>query len=491
MPRPPTKRNRLTTTKASAIHKGKAEPSNECDVSASNTSRPPAAPDNQDEGISSQLVSSAQQGNTLRQSRNQTPLARKNEHAIESSPMGERGATGSRPPTRSRGYSSTLSMAGRKVDMSSRIPGTPAFESSILSNFRRRPRQASILQMMQAEDGSSDLDDDDFLGGLSPEDESTPLNLTRGKSLLVRQAVSPSPSQPSLPSSVESFKRKRSIEECQVSQSPPVVAENTRKGKSPHTGNEDSLELGQSLESLEAFNQTMAPPLSSSPLSSPVAPAFTSDSARPLNPIKQGARVHSDLTNEATTIPTATLQDRLLPRRRQRCRERRERRNVVELELASDSSGDDTSTTDQNDDELNCSTRRRTAKSKLKPYSEARRENEQRAGIVVNKGDKPKSSARIAKPLNQVRENHHETNSFTRPHIHTVTGEENQLTDMSSPLSSLLDSDALEFASLSESPLSVDFLSEELRLQAKKFAEVDKWEMEFEDVPGSQGSTLE
>ncbi|OGM39226.1 hypothetical protein ABOM_012111 [Aspergillus bombycis] len=488
MPRPPTKRNRLTTTKAaSAVSKGKAEPSNECDVNASNTSRPPA-PDNQDEGTSSELVSSAQPGNTLRQLRNQTPLARKNEQAIESSPMGERGATGSRPPTRSRGYSSTLSMAGRKVDISSRIPGTPAFESSILSNFRRRPRQASILQMMQAEDGSSDLDDDDFLGGLSPEDESTPLNLTRGKSLLIRQAVSPSPSQPSLPSSVEPRKRKRSVEECQVSQSPPAVARNTRREKSPHTRNEHSLELIQPLESLEAFNQTMAPPLSSSPLSSPVAPAFTSDSVRPLNPTKEGANVHPDLTNEATTIPTATLQDRFLPRRRQRYRERRD---VVELELPSDSSEDDTSTTDQNDDELNYSNRRRrTAKPKLKPYSKARRENEQRARVAVNKGNEPKSSAGITKPLNQARENHHEAN-FTRPRVHTVAGEENQLTEMSSPSSSLLVSDALESASLSESPPSVDFLSEELRLQAKKFAEVDQWEMEFEDVPGSQGSTLE
>ncbi|KJK61548.1 hypothetical protein P875_00042205 [Aspergillus parasiticus SU-1] len=489
MPRPPTKRNRLTTTKAaSAISKEKAEPSNGCDVSASN-SYSSAAPDNRDEGNSSQLVFSTQQANTLRQLKNQTPLARKNEQAIESSPMGERVVTGSRPPTRSRGYSSTLSMAGRKIDMSSKIPGTPAFESSILSNFRRRPRQASILQMMQTEDGSSDLDDDDFLGGLSPEDESTPLNLSRGKSLLIRQAVSPSPSQPSLPSSVESRKRKRSVEECHVHQPPPAVAENTPREESPHTGNDDSLELTQPLGSLEAFNQTMAPPLSSSPLSSPVLPASMSDSSRLLNPTKEGAEVHPEVTNEATTIPTAILQDRFLPRRRRRYRERR---NVVGLEFPSASSEDDASAADQDDDKINPSQRRRrTAKSKLKPYSEARRANELRAGIVVNEGNGPKNSAGITRAPNQVPENHHETRSFTRPHAHTVTGEENQLTDMSSPLSSPLDSDALESASLSESPPSVDFLSEELRLQAKKFAEVDEWEMEFEDIPGSQGSALE
>ncbi|KAE8157242.1 hypothetical protein BDV40DRAFT_292854 [Aspergillus tamarii] len=382
-------------------------------------------------------------------------------------------------------------MAGRKVDMSTKIPGTPAFESSILSNFRRRPRQASILQMMQAEDGSSDLDDDDFLGGLSPEDESTPLNLPRGKSLLIRQAVSPSPSQPSLPSSVESRKRKRSIEECQVHQSPPAVAENTRREESPHTRNEDSLKLTQPLRSLEAFSQTMAPPLSSSPMSSPILPASTSDSARPLN-FTKGTKVHPDVSNEATTIPTATLQDRLLPRRRQRYREHRERRNVVGLEFSSGSSEDDVSAAEQDNDELDHShRRRRAAKSKLKPYSESRRGVEQRVGIVVNKGNGLKNSAGITKALNPVPENHHETRPFTRPHAHKVTGEENQLTDMSSPLSPPLDSDALEPVSLSESPPPVDFLSEELRLQAKKFAEVDEWEMEFEDVPGSQGSALE
>ncbi|KAE8379534.1 hypothetical protein BDV26DRAFT_280264 [Aspergillus bertholletiae] len=376
-------------------------------------------------------------------------------------------------------------MAGRKVDMGSKIPGTPAFESSILSNFRRRPRQASILQMMQAEDGSSDLDDDDFLGGWSPEDESTPLNLSRRKSLLARRAVSPSLSQPSLPSSVESRKRKRSVEACQAPHSPPAV-ENTLREESPDTENEDFLELTQPLGSLEALNQTMAPPLSSSP-SSPVHSASTLDSARLLNATKEGAKVHLDVTNEATTIPTATLQNRLLPRRRQHYRKRR---NVVESESSSDSSEDDSA--DQDDDELSYSHRRsRTAKSKLNSYSEARRGNEQRAGVAVNKGIGIKSSAGITKVPNQIHGNHHEAISFTKPHAHTGTGQESLLTDTSSPLSSPLDSDTLESASESESPPSVEFLSEELRQQAKKFAEVDKWEMEFEDVLGSQGSTQE
>jgi hypothetical protein len=54
---------------------------------------------------------------------------------------------------------------------------------------------------------------------------------------------------------------------------------------------------------------------------------------------------------------------------------------------------------------------------------------------------------------------------------------------MSSPLSSALDSDAFDSDFLLEQEAPVkNYLSEELRLQALKFAEVDKWQMEFEDV---------
>src|ERR1700735_5212740 len=52
-----------------------------------------------------------------------TPIPKSREQAIESSPIADRIGTGSRPPTRARGYSSTLSLAGRQGD--SRIPNTP------------------------------------------------------------------------------------------------------------------------------------------------------------------------------------------------------------------------------------------------------------------------------------------------------------------------------------------------------------------------------
>lgn len=62
---------------------------------------------------------------------------------------------------------------------------------------------------------------------------------------------------------------------------------------------------------------------------------------------------------------------------------------------------------------------------------------------------------------------------------------------LSSPLSSPPDSEESESESTAESTLGSHFLSDELRLQAKKFADVDKWELEFEDVaPDSQGSEV-
>ena len=69
---------------------------------------------------------------------------------------------------------------------------------------------------------------------------------------------------------------------------------------------------------------------------------------------------------------------------------------------------------------------------------------------------------------------------------------ENQPADMSSPLSSAMDSDAFDSDGSMPTPKAGrKFMSEELRIQANKFAEVDKWQMDFEDVisnTGSQGS---
>ncbi|KAI9927342.1 hypothetical protein ASPWEDRAFT_175101 [Aspergillus wentii DTO 134E9] len=502
MPRPPTKRNRLASKAPSAptkniAHSQVSSTSRE-QVDSADAFRPPSR-ERPEADNASQPGENASVSGIRRQLKSQTPIGKAHAQAIDSSPMGERIATGSRPPTRARGYSSTLSLVGRKGDMSSKIPGTPAFESSILSNFRRRPRQPSILQMMQAEDGSSDLDDDDFLGGLSPEDESTPLNLSRGKSILTRHPPS-SPSESSLPSSGGSRKRRRAIEELQVPNSLLEAVENTPASSPVPEGRggdvADSTDLPLPLESPEVCSQTMAPPMSSS---MPPSPAHTVSALNRDNPPSATTellrRPAKDAPDDVIQFSTAILQDKLLPRRRQR---QRKHRDAVGTDVPKESERDYPSS-EQDDDELSYlpagkpaqSRRKQTAKSKssnARVKSKPAGEQRQKKGRTKNDhsartDDGNRRPIPIARPLKQ---------TYTRPQPDVSIDKANQPVDLSSPLSSPLDSDAFESdASLSDSGPATNFLSEELKSQAMKFAEVDKWQMEFEDVitSGSQGSS--
>lgn len=469
MPRPAVKRNRKAPQPSAKQTANQSAPGDE-NLEPANASEYPTN-DGQNAGSASHQSDGAEALNMAQQVKNQTPTSKSHEQAIESSPMGERTATGSRPPTRARGYSSTLSLAGRKGDMSSKIPGTPAFESSILSNFRRRARQPSILQMMQTEDGSSDLDDDDFLGGLSPEDESTPLNVSRGKSLTLRHAASPSPRSLS-PSSDKSRKRKRTTEELQVPQSPSNVVESTPIG-SPVRGIQENeapsrTDTPKSVVSPEAFSQTMVPPMSSSAPQSPAHTALAlAEQASPA--MLEGTRGRTD---DIGHLSTAALQNKLLPRRRRR---QRRLQNVSDSDLSNDDAPSDR---DDDDDELNYLPSRKPMRS--------RRKQRDPPNPSANTRTKPtKQKKPLPEPKGGV------TYSSSTPRA-TDADKENRPDGMSSPLSSALDSDAFDSdVSISRSTEKGDFISEELRLQAKKFAEVDNWQMEFEDVTsiaGSQGS---
>ncbi|KAJ5946250.1 hypothetical protein N7454_003089 [Penicillium verhagenii] len=447
MPRPAPKRNRSTKAPQPA-----AEPKPRDD----NESHP----------------ESPERGFTLdsRQNlRSQTPLATDHEQAIESSPgvpgTGSRPGTDSRPPTRSRGYSSTLSFAGRKGDMNSRIPGTPGFESSVLSNFRRRPRQQSILQMMQAEDGSSDLDDEDFLGGLSPQDESTPLNLPRGKSLLVNPgekspSLSPSPS-PSLSSfsSSPGGSRKRKREEIQVPQSsieeaPGFVQDSPSitPARREIASHEPEEETPRPIPFPEIFSQTMALPAT---VPSPAVPNRASKNTKPKDPAQ---------------LATAALRDRLLPRRRQ---PRRRRQAAGNADLPSDESDDGMHAAASGDeDELSYLP---SKKSQRAPSSKANALGSKKTqSNPIQKRTKSKPAPAPKAPRGQ------------KP-VGGDVDKENELllsSPSSSPLSSPPDSDASE--SETETVSDRRYMSAELRAAAKKFAEIDQWQMEFEEISASE-----
>lgn len=437
-----------------------------------NRTKPNPQTETQKDDIS---ATSPERGSTLdpRQAlRSQTPMTTSYEQAIESSPTGSRPGTGSRPPTRSRGYSSTLSFAGRKGDTSSRIPGTPGYDSSVLSNFRRRPRQQSILQMMQADDGSSELDDDDFLGGLSPQDESTPLNLSRGKSLLVRTEQSPSPSE-SLPSSGGS-RKSRPAEEVLVPESSIESAQDVVEDTPTATpiarvpSSHPSEGTPRAIPFPDILSQTLAPPASS--------PGLSTNGSVANGPALQ------DLDNTKQKDPlqlsTAALQNKLLPRRRQR---RRKRGPAGDFNVPSDESDEEMhDAASGDDDELSyISSRRRGNRSnKPKPLGNTRAKSNQKqkkAKAKLASGSKP------AEPQGPA--------TFGRPrHANGDVDKENEMLSSpgSSPLSSPPDSDVDMSDSESETGSGRRVMSDELRAAIKKFAEVDQWKMEYEDISASE-----
>lgn len=248
-----------------------------------------------------------------------------------------------------------------------RAQRTPGAEVSILAlaNFKRRPRQPSILQV-SIQQGVDDADnhdlfnddgDEDQIGAFDPEDESTPFIVSKTKSQL-EAILSPSPSSPtpkSLPGS-SSKKRKLTPVEVQVPRSSPPEArsspsaahQNNENYNSPLLNDDDQEPPSEQAEAHsdreptpQIWSDTLAPPLSSSPSQIPPhSPPRPEHSARPTTAQakrKQPARNNPPLANrnDSTMNPsilppktrtrtrqplsTATLQT-LLPRRRARPR---------------------------------------------------------------------------------------------------------------------------------------------------------------------------
>jgi len=429
-----------------------------------------------------------------------TPISKSREQAIESSPIADRVGTGSRPPTRARGYSSTLSLAGRQGDAGSRIPNTP-FESSLLSNFKRRPRQPSILQMMQADDGSSDFEDDDFLGGLSPEDESTPLNVARGGSLLSKLPTDSVIPPISTPRSLQERKKTPTLTEAQGTHSHGQLLNKspTRTSHSADTVwdlSTSDIELPSTPAAVEMFSQTLAPPLSSSPFS-PKKGFF--DLRNCLDP-KAGrgklnerypAPRYKKSKGMQVKLPTTVLQQKFLPRRRL----------LQRRDGNSDDSEDDFLHVDSEEDELSYLTSRRIRGSRNRGLERTNsRVKVKSKGANLGAGKKRMTDNMRNSGTNKS-SNVTVSASSTKPPQHkqgitylsrdSEADKENQIMpDDSSLLSS-------PRACEDESDLPIlnpakRLFSLELERQARKFADVDKWQMEFEDIPfsGSQSSPL-
>jgi hypothetical protein len=355
--------------------------------------------------------------------------------------------------------------------------------------------------MMQAEDGSSELDDEDFLGGLSPDDESTPLNLSRGKSLLIKPSEdSPLRSESPLSSPEGSRKRKRMTQEIQVPQSPiqspvnvvkdtPTATPMQRDHSLTHEAEEAEAEVAeqddedeelervedtqQSQQYPEIFSQTMLPP-ASSPMRSPAGSAAVAGDSTPT--VSQPAARKKP--KAPTHLSTASLQDRLLPRRR-----RRNNRAGDEFDVPSDESDDQHEAASGDEDELSYPSRRpsrRKADSrKPKPLANAQDKSKLSNPKQRNAKEKPARSKAAPKA----------PTTYSRSRGSAGVEKENEMLALSSPSSSPLssppDSDLSDNESAGTEP-TPRCVSDELRAAVKKFAEVDQWEMEFEDVSASE-----
>jgi len=241
-------------------------------------------------------------------------------------------------------------------------------ESSVLADFKRRPRKPSLLQMVQAQHqqpATEDSDDDDSLNDFQPEDESTPF--MKPRSHPTNAHSTPSASAPSVLQTSSSRKRKFGSPEPEVqvpasqsspsqpSSSPPPRLELAKADLFDIPADEDarepSLPLIRSTQlSSPHAPSSPAPPTNSSPQPPPKStrpPPTSLPKPRHLNkPPREISPPPSPLSTTSShpspirspqkpppkPLTTASLQN-LLPRRRVRPRDK----EVSEFDLPSSS----------------------------------------------------------------------------------------------------------------------------------------------------------
>jgi hypothetical protein len=416
-------------------------------------------------------------------------VAEKRHPLTQSSPVALGSASASRAPTR--------------------LQTTPGAEISILGNIKPRRRQPSILQQLENNDSSNigEEDEDDFL----PNDESTPLNHSAAQQNT--SAPNPSLSNPSI-------SRKRKL-------SPPVtlVPASQARSNSPRPGNrhnttasdkgESEPELPPSPSETAPKRVTsklpdadiMAPPLSSSPLRSP---AKSTTEPTPVKKPPGRGRKHP-------AAPSTSELRALMPVRRQR-KGRLRAQPFGEFDIPADSDGDGSTgpAVSSGADDSNFRPEVRgsrkskpaTTNHKAKPTSEqnlVRIEGKKDRGrrdkstisptkLVTPLKTRPaggtqksatKSSSLSQQPDCQglghgtAKGKEKGIYSYSSRRRHDISGDkENRHVDLSGDFSGSLEEESLE-PSIEEPKMKP---TKEMELIAKKFADVDEWEMEFEDV---------
>ena len=360
------------------------------------------------------------------------------------------------------------------------LAGTPNGAISFLGTLKPRKRQNSILQLMEnnANDDSSAFslgDDVDFL----PDAVSTPVDIAKAKSTLkkpptpsdivkVRLNGAPVASTPQR-SGLEVTKARDAI----VARQP--VSETTGQIKQSSPNPAAKLPRVPRRES-----DLMAPPeSSSSPTRSPVK------SPEP-SPVKGRTKRQANI---GRPIATRDLQ-KMMPHKP---RSRRERTQASEFNIPSDSSLSDPppSSPPEQDEESFLPTskvRRNTRRRRTKPSRNGQKSNSTLSPITANsRSTKSPSqlrniSSKVTKPTKV--KGYTSRRPAKRP-LGTGKGKENRPNDTSSK-------DMAGHASGSDGDISEtnDRATDSLKAQRDMFAEIDKWEMKFEEVDISSSDPL-
>lgn len=388
------------------------------------------------------------------------------------------------------------------------IEATPRRAPSVLeaSNFKRRPRQPSLLRIIQAQANHQSEDEDDS-DNFQPDDASTPFLKS-----VTQSGPFTSPSSPAVQSAQTSSsgKRKRPSPEVHVPMSPPVqtVAAaspsrsltsepepeeeelHTIPSSNPNPDPEPALPFlrNQSTNCSPPIldSDTLAPPLSSSPApsprpkvakSKPISGKPPSSPSPPPSPQFTGSRALKPLS-------TASLQN-LLPRRRLRFNPPRhgdafDLPDSSELEIDMSGFGED-------EDELTVPT-----KVHLKGRNRDRRPETGVWAAGTGKGTKKTQRQRKEKENATVRK------TYTRQKTPAAGAAFDENDDENENHEEDDDDDArLAFASTTRAKAGGggakigtgrSATSSELKRLAIKFQEVDEWKLDMEEVTGSGSS---
>ena len=425
-----------------------------------------------------------------------------------------------------------------------KVPATPTADTSILAlaNFKRRPRQPSILQIGR-EDPAEETDNDD-LDDFEPNDESTPFHLSRSRYDVQHTSASHTSSSQKMLSS-GSRKRKLTSPEVQISpitQIPSSPAQqvgqmsilDSNPYQSPHY-DQDILKPGLPITKSrrpvtpEIWSDTMAPPQSSSPLQKtpPTPPTHVTNATPAKKPNRQQPRRKPISKSPAPPcsisklkdsrplqalkpMTTASLQN-LLPRRKRHVQTNTDEGfdlpNSSDVEL-------DTTCLGEYEDEISFAkptvkkggkknnrflpqpkskgkTTKRTAAPIIKPSKLSPRKATPGKTYTRRLSDKenPPKDRQEKQPTSVSKSK--SKSSILHNHDLTLDSLENSsILDANEDEEDRPTSPAAQTSPAKKGTKDEDkgSGSKELKEMARKFREVDRWEMDFEEVTASSSS---